>query len=79
MGPENDSQENKKAIDYLDRCASRKNEVVNEVLAGLNERVTKEEVCTRIRADFFKSYMLRLKLANIKIAAEAPAAPVEKK
>lgn len=76
MGPENDSLDNKKAIDYLDNCAQRVKEVVNEVLSGLNERVTKEELCTRIRADFFKSYLLRLKLANIKIATEVSAAPV---
>lgn len=45
------------------------------MLSGLGDRVAKEDLCLRIREDFFKSYMIRLRLANIKIEREA-AQPV---
>ena len=49
--------------------------MIDEVLSGLGERISKEDLCLRIRDDFFKSYMIRLRLANIKIEKE-PAQPV---
>lgn len=60
MSDENDTQEKKNAIDYLDNGLKAKDDFVKKTLSGLNENVTKEELCTRIRLDYFKSFMLRL-------------------
>lgn len=68
MSDENDTTEKKKAIDYLDNALKHKDDFLKKTMAGFNENVTKEELCTRIRGDYFKSYLLRMAVAGKKLA-----------
>jgi hypothetical protein len=65
-----DTEEKKKAIDYLNDGMQKKNEFLAKTLSGFAEQVTKEELCTRIRNDYFKSFMLRLAITGKKITQE---------
>ena len=67
MSDENDTSEKKKAIDYIDNALRAKDEFVKKTLSGFSENVTKEELCTRIRGDYFKSYLLRMAVAGKKL------------
>lgn len=67
MSDENDTQEKKKAIDYLDKGLKAKDEFVKLTMSAFKDTITKEELCTRIRADYFKSFLLRLALTGNKI------------
>lgn len=70
MSDDNDTAEKKKAIDYLDDGLKLKDEFVKKTLAGFNENITKEELATRIRADYFKSFLLRMAVTGKKITQE---------
>ena len=65
-----DTEEKKKAIDYLNDGMNKKNEFLAKTLSGFSDQVTKEELCARIRNDYFKSFMLRLAITGKKITQE---------
>jgi hypothetical protein len=44
-----------------------KEEFVKKTMTGFSGNVTKEELCTRIRQDYFKSFLLRLAINGKKI------------
>ena len=76
-----DTEEKKKAIDYLNEGVNKKAEFLAKTLSGFGENVAKEELCTRIRSDYFKSFMLRLAITGKKITQEVQsldASPVKK-
>lgn len=64
MSDENDTEEKKKAIDYIENAIKEKDDFVKKIVSGFTERVTKEQLCTAIRDSFFRSYLLRLKISG---------------
>lgn len=76
MSDENDTSEKKKAIDYLDNALKHKDDFLKKTMSGFNDNVTKEELCTRIRGDYFKSYLLRMAIAGKKLLDQPQSHPV---
>ena len=64
MSDENDTIEKKRAIDYLDNALRAKEDFIKQTLSGLGDKITKEELATRIRGDYFKSFLLRLAISG---------------
>lgn len=64
MSDENDGEEKKKAIDYIENAIKERDDFVKKTVSGLTERVTREQLCTAIRDSYFRSYMLRLKISG---------------
>jgi hypothetical protein len=71
MADDNDDHLKKKAIDYLDDANKHKEEFLKKILTGLNDQVTKQELITKIRDHFFKSYILRMGIAGKQMATLA--------
>lgn len=64
MGDDNDTDIKKNAIDYLEHCMISREEFLKKVISSFGERVTKQELVTKIRPNFFKSYDLRLGISG---------------
>jgi len=69
MADESDTEEKKKAVDYIENAIKQKNEFIQKTMSLFSERVKKEELVTAIRDTYFKSYTLRLKIAGKQIVA----------
>lgn len=67
LGDESDGEDKKKALAYLEEGLKKKEELLGKTLVGLTDRITKEELCNRLRDTFFKSYVLRLALVGKKV------------
>jgi hypothetical protein len=60
LGDEHDDEEHKRSLDYLENGLKHRDSFVKKVVDGMGERVTKQELITRLRDTCFKSYILRM-------------------
>ena len=67
MGDENDNEETKAALKYLEEAHKLRDDFVKKTVEGLGDRVTKQELGTRLREAYFKSYVLRLAIQGKKV------------
>ena len=73
---DSDTEEKKKAIDYLDQTIRIRDEYVHKTMSVFNERVKREELMTAIRDVWFKGYTLRLKISGkqvVQVKENVPA------
>ena len=74
---ENDKEDKKEAIDYLENAIKERDAFIAKTMTLFADAVTKEQLMTAIRESYFRSYALRLKISGKQATAVKESAPIE--
>ena len=66
MGDESDSERRKNALSYLETSHMYREAFVKKTMDNFSEKITKTELSNALRENFFRSYDLRMALADKK-------------
>lgn len=62
----NESEEKKKALEYLDEAAKKSEEYLDKTLEGLPDKVKREEFVKKVGDTWFTTYKLRMAITGRK-------------
>jgi hypothetical protein len=70
-GELSESEEKKKAIQYLEEAKRKEDDFIHRTIAAMSKNVGKEELIKHLKDNWFRSYKLRMAITGRKI--ELPA------
>lgn len=65
LADEHDTEEKKEALKYLEQAHVKKDEFILKMVGTMSERITKDELASKLRTDCFHSFRLRMAMAGI--------------
>ena len=66
LGDKSDSEKRKNALSYLETGDKYREAFIKKTMDNFSEKITKTELCNALSENFFKSYDLRMALADKK-------------